>query len=200
MKFFTHKKWIAAVLLFGAFPAWALESPQQMIEQTANRVMDEIKANKAAYEKEPQRTYDLVDKIVLPHFDFERMAKLALGKYWRNATPDQRSRFVTEFRNMLVRTYASSLSEYTDRKISYAPDKYSPGMEELTVKSEVEEPGGFPIPVNYRVYLHDNQWLVYDVTIDGVSLVTNYRATFASEIRKNGMDGLIAKLASRSEQ
>ena len=198
MKFLTRKRWIAVVLLFSVLPVWALESPQQMIEQTAKRVMDEIKANKAVYEKEPQRTYDLVDKIVLPHFDFERMAKLALGKYWRDTTADQRSRFIIEFRNMLVRTYASSLSEYTDREISYAPDAYSPGMEELTVKSDVEEPGGFPIPVNYRVYLHDDQWLVYDVTIDGVSLVTNYRASFASEIRKNGMDALIAKLAERS--
>jgi phospholipid transport system substrate-binding protein len=128
------------------------------------------------------------------------MSSWVLGKYWRTATPAQRDRFTQEFRTLLVRTYAKSLSEYTDNKITYLPMRGSPQQSEVKVRTEVEQPGGFPIPIDYDLYRKGDDWKVYDVTIDGVSLVTNYRTTFANQIREDGLDKLIATLADRNQQ
>ena len=191
---------IMLVGLLGSASSWAVQSPQALVEQTANQMLDKLRTERKVIDEHPGRIYELVNEIVLPHFDFERMSTWVLGKYWRSATPEQRKEFVEQFRTLLVRTYAKSLSSYTDNKLTYLPFRGGPEQTDVTVRTEVDQPGGFPIPIDYSLYLKGNEWKVYDVTIDGVSLVTNYRTTFANQIRQDGLDKLIASLASRNKQ
>jgi phospholipid transport system substrate-binding protein len=192
--------WVLVMWLAGVGAAWAIQSPQDLVQQTAEKMVSKLREERQIINQHPGRIYDLVNEIVLPHFDFERMSSWVLGKYWRSATPAQRDRFVEEFRNLLVRTYAKSLSSYSDNKISYLPFRDRPGQNDVKVRTEVDQPGGFPIPIDYSLYLKGDEWKVYDVTIDGVSLVTNYRTTFANQIRQDGLDKLIATLADRNKQ
>jgi phospholipid transport system substrate-binding protein len=192
--------WVLVMWLAGGGAAWAIQSPQDLVQQTAEKMVSKLREERQIINQHPGRIYDLVNEIVLPHFDFERMSSWVLGKYWRSATPAQRDRFVEEFRNLLVRTYAKSLSSYSDNKISYLPFRDRPGQNDVKVRTEVDQPGGFPIPIDYSLYLKGDEWKVYDVTIDGVSLVTNYRTTFANQIRQDGLDKLIATLADRNKQ
>lgn len=198
------KRWAVAVMLIVCLAggaAWAAESPQELVKQTSDQMLGKLREERQVINQHPERIYDLVNQIVLPHFDFERMSSWVLGKYWRNASPDQRQRFVEEFRKLLVRTYAKSLTSYTNNKITYLPFRGNPKQAEATVRTEVDQPGGFPIPIDYSLYLNQNdEWKVYDVTVDGVSLVTNYRTTFASQIRQEGLDKLIDTLAARNRQ
>lgn len=174
--------------------------PQQLIERTAEQMISALKAEKTTIEKQPQRLYDLVNSIVLPHFDFEFMAKRVLGAHWRGANTNQRTQFTNEFRGLLVRTYANSLNDYVDNSINYLPAKAEDGENRVTVRSEVARPGNQPLMVDYRLNRVGENWKVYDVTIDGVSLVTNYRSSFFSEIDRSGLDALIKKLETRNKQ
>jgi phospholipid transport system substrate-binding protein len=142
----------------------------------------------------------LVDKIVLPHFDFYKMSSRVLGKYWRRASDEQKEKFTKEFRILLVRTYAKALVDNMDQTIDYMPVHAPENAEDVTVKTEIPQQGSFPLPIDYSMYLTNGEWKVYDVEIDGISLVINYRTTFANEIRQAGLDKLIAKLSSRNEQ
>ena len=175
------------------------QPPLEMIKQTADRMLVKLKEDQAIIRKDPTRIYALVSDIVLPRFDFERMAAWVLGKHWRTATPVQREKFVAEFRNLLVRTYATSLTDYTDRSINYTPVRADPGAKEVTVHTTIEQAGAPAIPIDYSLALKEGEWKVYDVAIEGVSLVTNYRTSFSNEIRKSGLDKLIAKLAQRNQ-
>jgi phospholipid transport system substrate-binding protein len=191
---------VVVLALLDSAPSWAVQSPQEMVKQTADQMLDKLRTERKVIDEHPERIYELVNQIVLPHFDFERMSSWVLGKYWRRATPEQRKEFVEQFRTLLVRTYAKSLSSYTDNKITYLPFRGGPQQTDVKVRTEVDQPGGFPIPIDYDLYLKGDEWKVYDVTIDGVSLVTNYRTTFANQIRQNGLDKLIASLADRNKQ
>lgn len=188
--------------LIAAGPGWsqAPQAPLELVKSTADEVLGKLRQDRALLQQDPGRIYDLVNQYILPHFDFERMSQWVLGRYWRQVTPEQRERFIKEFRTLLVRTYASSLLEYVDQKITYAPLRAAPDATEVVVRSEVEQPGGFPIPVTYSLYKPNGAWKVYDVTIDNVSLVANYRTSFANEIRQGGIDQLIDKLAKRNQQ
>jgi phospholipid transport system substrate-binding protein len=198
------KRWIISMTLLAAFlssaAAWATQSPQDLVHETADTMLTKLREERKVIDQHPGRIYELVDQIVLPHFDFERMSSWVLGKYWRRATPEQRKEFMEQFRTLLVRTYAKSLSSYTDNKITYLPFRGTADQTDVKVRTEVDQPGGFPIPIDYALHLKDGEWKVYDVTIDGVSLVTNYRTTFATQIRQNGLDKLIASLADRNKQ
>ena len=181
-------------------PSWAIQSPQDMVQQTAEQMLGKLRTEREIIDAHPERIYDLVDQILLPHFDFERMSSWVLGRYWRSATPKQRQEFTEQFRILLVRTYAKSLSSYTDNKITYLPFRGGQEQSDVKVRTEVDQPGGFPIPIDYDLYLKGDEWKVFDVTIDGVSLVTNYRTTFANQIRQDGIDKLISSLAERNKQ
>jgi len=198
------KRWMMVVTLLvvslGSAPSWAIQSPQDMVEQTAEQMLSKLRDERKVIDQHPGRIYELVNQIVLPHFDFERMSSWVLGKYWRRATPEQRKAFEEQFRTLLVRTYAKSLSSYTDNKITYLPFRGTLEQTDVKVRTEVDQPGGFPIPIDYDLYLKGDEWKVYDVTIDGVSLVTNYRTTFANQIRQNGLDKLISSLDERNKQ
>lgn len=184
---------VAALLVIPAAGA-AVQPPQQLIELTASRMLEKLKQEKATLKTHPERAYDLVNEIVVPHFDFELMAKRVLGKHWRDANQKQREEFVEAFKGVLVRTYANRLTEYTDYKINYlqAPQERDP--ERALVRSEVALPGQMPVQIDYRLLLRGENWKVYDVAIEGVSLVTNYRSSFNTEITQRGLDKLISRL------
>ena len=173
-------------------------SPEALVRDTASRMLIALEEEKALIQKDKNRIYALVSDIVLPNFDFRRMAAWALGRYWRNATPEQQERFTVDFRQMLVRTYGSTLLDYSDEQINYRPLNAEQGAKDVTVDTEIEQAGGPTIQINYSMYLSADGWKVYDVSINGVSLVTNYRTSFASIIRRDGMDSLIRQLEYRN--
>ncbi len=172
--------------------------PQVFIKETADSVTARIKGEREALRKDSARLHTLVDELIVPHFDFARMSQWVLGKYWRGSNENQRSRFIEEFQRLLVRTYAHALLEYADREMRYLPPRTEPRPNMVTVRSEVEQPGSSAVPINYRVHIKDAEWKVFDVSVDGVSLVSTYRASFASEIRKSGIDGLIKSLETKN--
>ncbi|HEY0720372.1 MAG TPA: ABC transporter substrate-binding protein [Gammaproteobacteria bacterium] len=193
----THRLLSAA--LFGlamliAAVAQAGQEPQQLVQSTSEQVMARLKKDHDQLQKKPDLIYPLVEDLVLPHFDFTKMSQWVLGVNWRSASPDQKARFTEQFRTLLVRTYAKALLEYTDQKISYLPFHAAADAKTVTVKTEIIQAGGQNIPVYYNLYHKGDDWKVYDISIDGVSLVNNYRTSFAEEIRQGGLDKLIAHL------
>ena len=178
--------------------ATAATGPEQLIRETSDKVLEEIRTNSAQYETDPQGVYDLVNTVVLPHFDFSAMTDRALGRYKDDVNEQQRPEIVNEFRMLLVRTYSSALLEYTDQVLVYLPMEGSEAEGEVTVRTEIEQAGGFPIPINYVLRNGDDGWKVLDISVDEVSLVTNYRSSFARAIKKNGVDGLIETLRARN--
>lgn len=190
---------LALVLAANAPAALAAEPPPDVLARTTTQeVITILKQDKELQRGNLAKVHQLVEAKILPHFDFNRMTQLALGKHWPRATAKQKQSLVTEFRNLLVRTYSSSLTAFTDQVIEFKPLAMKPGDTDVTVRSEIRQPGGQPIPIHYSFYKTAFGWKVYDVTIDGVSLVTNYRASFASTIRQSGIDGLIKTLAAQS--
>ncbi|MCG6889473.1 MAG: ABC transporter substrate-binding protein [Gammaproteobacteria bacterium] len=191
-------KLIFSLLLILAVPAMAATGPEQLIRETSDKVLDEIRNNAEQYKTDPQGVYDLVNTVVLPHFDFSAMTDLALGSYKEEVNEQQRPEIINEFRLLLVRTYSSALLEYTDQVVVYLPMEGSEAEGAVTVRTEIEQAGGFPIPINYMLRKGDDGWKVFDISVDEVSLVTNYRSSFARAIKKNGVGGLIETLRSRN--
>lgn len=191
---------LAASLLAGCSAVAAEISPDVLVKNTAQDVLAIIKQDKDIQSGNTQKVLELVDAKVLPHFDFSRMAQLAVGRYWPKATPAQRQALISEFRTLLVRTYSNSLSAYKNQTIDYRPLKLQSGATDVTVKTVVNQPGGQPIPIDYSLEKTSNAWKVYDVAVDGVSLVTNYRGSFGTEIKNNGIDGLIKTLSDKNRQ
>lgn len=201
---FMSKALLVVSLLFSLFvlPAAAVEAaPQVLIQDATAEMLQSLKDNKEKLEEDPSVIYGLVQEILMPNFDFEKMSKLALGKNWRKASTEQRERFTEEFRLLLVRTYSTAMLEYTDEKINFLPFRGDVAKKKAKVEMEILQTGGPSIPMSLSMYLNKEEaWKVYDVKIDGISLVTNYRSTFATEIRNEGMDKLIERLATRNEK
>ena len=174
--------------------------PEQLIKQTSDRVLKEIKSNGAKYKEDPSQLFSLVDEVVLPHFDFAAMTDLALGRYKNKIDASQKPLITHEFRTLLVRTYGKALLEYNDQAIVFLPMEGSEADGDVTVRSEIEQAGGFPIPLNYSLRRGDQGWKVYDISVDEISLVTNYRSSFSRQIKKKGVDGLIELLRARNEE
>lgn len=192
---------LALVLGFNTGPALAADMPPDVLARTTTQeVLAILKQDKDIQSGNQSRVYQLVEAKILPNFDFNRMTQLAVGKHWPRATAKQKQELVTEFRNLLVRTYSSSLTAFTNQTVEFKPLAMKPDETDVTVRSEIRQPGGQPIPIDYSMYKTAFGWKVYDVAIDGVSLVTNYRASFSSTIRQNGIDGLIKTLAAQSER
>ncbi|MEW5756988.1 MAG: ABC transporter substrate-binding protein [Pseudomonadota bacterium] len=191
---------VLCVWMAGAVQAANVVAPDAVVKDTAQKIMTKLRAEREAINKDSRRLYELVDEIVLPHFDFERMSQWVLGKHWRGATPQQQKEFIRQFRTLLVRTYSKALMDNVDQEVRYLPLRSEPGATDVTVKTEIPQQSGFPIPIDYSMYLKNDAWKVYDVNIDGISLVANYRTSFANEIRKSGLDVLIKSLAERNAQ
>ncbi len=181
-----------------ATPGDSPPPPERLVRATTERMIEAIRREREVLRSDRARLFALVEKIMLPHFDLERMAQRVLGKYWRRADRAQRERFVAEFRTLLMRTYATALLEYQDQEIRFL-EPLERG-DDVLVRTKVEQDGGPPIPIDYRLYRAEQGWKVYDVAIDGVSLVINYRSSFSAEIRRGGIDGLIARLARHNRE
>ena len=188
----------ACILVTGQVSAANDISPHELVHDTQTRMLNALRDEQQAIASNPGRLYELVADIVLPYFDFRRMSQWVLGKNWRRATPEQRERFVKEFRTLLIRTYGTALSEYADEKIIYLPFAEDSTARRVTVQIEIEQ-GGSTIPISYSMYNSRDGWKVYDIVISGVSLVTNYHSTFGNIIRDKGMDILIERLVERNE-
>lgn len=180
-------------------PAAAL-LPQEVVKSTADQVLRVLSAEQKDLRQHPERIYDVVNEYILPNFSFEVMSRLVLGKHWRTASETQRDQFAKAFRTLLVRTYANSLLDYTDVPIRYLPVHVDTDAKDATVNTEVQQKGGAPMAISYRLRLLGGQWKVIDVVVEGVSLVTNYRSEFSTEISKAGLDGLISNLQTRNHE
>ena len=199
-------KIVLLLSLFGvqAAPALAFadEHPaQKLVVDTSKEILVRLEKEESVVRAESDRLYQIVEEMVLPHFDFTAMSRYVLGIHWRKATAEQKQRFATEFQKLLVRTYSNALLEAIGKEIKYLPLKSKKeDADEVTIRTEVEQKGGFPIPIDYKMHFKNNQWKVWDVTIDNVSLVANYRTTFAKEIKDTGIDKLIDDIAERNSQ
>lgn len=175
-------------------------TPDQLVKQTAEDVIEVIKNDKDIQAGNKQKIYALTEEKILPNFDFDRVCRLVLGKNWRTATPEQQSIFQKEFRSLLLRTYSTALGKYRNQTINYKPFTMDAQSQVATVKTEIIQPSGPPIAVDYSLAKTDADWKVFDIVIENVSLVTNYRSQFSAEIRQNGIDSLNKKLADKNRQ
>ncbi|RZT95128.1 phospholipid transport system substrate-binding protein [Rivibacter subsaxonicus] len=199
----NRRRWIGALALsLGLLPLAALHAepvaPDALIKQVSDDVIDAVKADKAIQAGDVKRIVALVDAKVLPHVNFERMTASAVGRYWRQATPDQKQRLQAEFKQLLVRTYSGALTQVKDQTVELKAMRGKPEDPEVIVRTEVRGRGD-PIQLDYRLEKVGEGWKIYDVNVLGVWLVENYRNSFAQEISANGIDGLIAKLAERNK-
>lgn len=195
------KKLFAALCAFlCAFPLFAAEAPDALVKRVTDEVLEIVRKDKDIQNGNTQKIISLVDAKVLPHFNFQRMTSLAVGKDWRKADVAQKQRLSDEFKTLLVRTYANALSGYSNQRIVFKPFKLGAGETDALVRTEVVQPGGKPVQIDYNLELSDNgSWKVYDVVVAGISLVTNYREQFAAEVRNGGVDGLIASISAKNK-
>ena len=189
---------IALGLGLAAGSTWAQQSPEELITQVSTDVLESVKADKSIRVGDVKQVMALVDAKVMPHVNFQRMTSSAVGRYWRQATPDQQKRLQDEFKTLLVRTYSGALSQVKDQTVQLKPMRGNPGDAEVVVRTEVRGKGD-PIQLDYRLEKASGAWKIFDVNVMGVWLVENYRNSFAQEISSNGIDGLIAKLAERNK-
>ena len=170
--------------------------PNELIQVTTEQLLNVFTANRATYENDRKSLYDMVNKIAIPHFDFDRMTKIVLGRHYGNATEDQRHQFKEEFKTLLVRTYSQALFQYSDEKISYVPAV--PFRDGMIVREEIDVDAAVPVRLEYFLTKKDSGWKVYDVRIDGISLVTTFRNSYNTAISQKGLPVLIADLQKKN--
>ncbi len=199
----SERRYISTLALLGLLlmPAWVAAAitpstpPNIIVEQKTNQILHLIETKHAKYAHDRAALYAMVDHRIVPYFDFRRMSRWVLARYWRTAKPAQRAAFTTQFRDLLVRTYATALLSYSGQRISYLPYRHNPHSRHAVVKSViVQNNGSANVPLDYMFVHKKIGWKVYDVTIDGVSLVTNYRSVYGRKIREHGLSALIANM------
>ena len=173
-------------------------APDALVKKISDEVVSIVKLDKDIQTGNQQKLDELVDAKVLPHFNFSHMTALAMGRNWPKADAEQKKQLTSEFRTLLVRTYSSALSTYKNQVIAFMPLRAAAGDTDVTVKTQIRQPGTEPVSIDYAMEKTAAGWKVYDVVVGGVSLVTNYRETFNAEIRDGGMNGLIKSLASKN--
>ncbi|WP_310461662.1 ABC transporter substrate-binding protein [Sphaerotilus sp.] len=188
----------SAALVLATAVAHAQTAPDAWIKQISGEVIEAVKADKAIQAGDTKRILALVDAKILPGVDFQRMTSSSVGRYWRQATPEQQKRLQEEFKTLLVRTYAGALTQVRDQTVELKPLRAKPEDTEVLVRSEIKGKGE-PIQLDYRLEKSGDGWKIYDVNVLGVWLVETYRASFAQEISASGIDGLIAKLAEKNK-
>ena len=183
--------------LFGMVSHADAQDPAEIVKSTTEQVLRALRDEGATADK--QKIYAIVEQMVLPHFDFRKMSQWVLGKNWKQGSPQEQERFVEEFQRLLVRTYSTALTEYTDQEINYLPTKEDDEGKIATVKTEVIQPnGGGTIPIDYRLYTRDGEWKVFDVWVNGASLVTTYRTSFNEQVSTKGFSGMVEDLAAHN--
>ncbi len=196
------KKVIVTLLgLFMCTMACAIPSPVEILQNTSNQLILELQRNQATLKTKPQIVYGIVDQILLPHVDIESMSSKALGRSWSNATHSQQQAFEDQFVTLLVRTYSSALAQYTNERVIFLPLREDFNNQSyVEVKSRIIRESGPQINLNYRMLRVQNQWKLYDFSVDGVSIIESFRSQFVEELRQSGIDGLISKLAQHNNQ
>lgn len=199
MKGYLRFPLVLIALLF-AVGALAVAAPQEVVQSTTDNVLARVQAEKDQLRADPAKMYNLVSELIFPHFDFAIMSQWVLGDSWGTADEASREAFVLQFRKLLVRTYATALLEFSDQSITYpAAEAPAAGATTATVKQQISQPGSEVIPIVYRLHNKSGDWKVFDVSVDGVSLVKTYRASFGSVIQKDGLAGLIQSLDHKNQ-
>lgn len=189
------------LLFVSAAPALAQEAgPDALVKKVTDEVLTVVRQDKDIQNGHTKKAIELVETKVLPHFNFQHMTALAVGRDWSKATPEQKKLLAEEFKTLLVRTYSNSLTSYKNQTVVYKPTKLQGSETEVIVKTEIQQPGNKPVQLDYALEKQGDAWKVYDVIVAGISLVTNYRDTFAQEVRANGVDGLVQMLANKNKQ
>jgi len=179
--------------------ALAQEAPDALVKQVTEEVLEIVRKDRSIQNGDAKKAIDLVDAKVIPHFNFQHMTALAVGKDWRKASPQQQQQLAGEFKTLLVRTYSNALTSYKDQKVVYKPFRMNAGDTDVLVRTEVHQPGNKPVQLDYSLEKLDAGWKVYDVNVAGISLVTNYRDQFGQEIRNGGIDGLIKAIVAKNK-
>ena len=195
-----------AIIIGAAFALAALAgpvkadiAPDALARSVTDEVLSIVRSDKELQSGNPQKVAQLVETKVLPHFNFNRMTQLAVGRNWRQANPEQQRALTEEFKTLLVRTYTTAFSQYRNQTIEYRPLRMAPGDTDVIVRSLIKQPTGQPVSLDYSMEKNAGAWKVYDVKIEGISLVENYRNTFHNEIQRTGVDGLIRALADKNK-
>jgi len=197
-----HQFIVSAAAFLALSSAFAQNTtPDTLIKTISDEVLTIVRQDKAIQSGDAKKAAVLVEVKMLPHVNFTRMTALAVGKDWRAANPAQRQSLIDEFRTLLVRTYAKALTEYRDQTIHFKPMKTQPADTEVIVRTEVRQSGSKPIQIDYELEKQDSgEWKVFDISVAGISLVTNYRNSFSQEISAGGIDGLIGTLRTKNTQ
>lgn len=190
--------WLLGAVWLLPVAALAQEAPQALIERISTDVLEKIKADKAIQAGDPKKLSDLVDATIMPHVNFPRMTALAVGRNWRSATPEQQKGLMTEFRTLLLRTYSGALSQVGSQTVRMKPFRGQAADSEVIVRSEIVQPRGEPVQLDYRLEKAGDGWKIYDVNVLGVWLVENYRGQFSQEIAQKGIDGLLRELSEKN--
>jgi phospholipid transport system substrate-binding protein len=188
---------LALFLINGAYADTA--TPDAMVKNTTNDVLEILKSDKDIENDDMHILSKLVEEKIATKFDFDRMSRMVLGPKWDIAAKEQQGQFIVEFRSLLVRTYSSALSKYRSQTIDYKPVRTPSDDTEVTVKTQITQPAGPAIPLDYSLERIENTWKVYDVSVDGMSLMTMYRGQFAEEVKQNGINGVIKRLAEKNK-
>ena len=196
------KKWFSVLccsFLLTSMAMAADQAPDEVIKKTAGEVLTAIRNDPAMQAGDKQKIYTLIEEKILPNFDLDRVNRLVLGKHWKTATAEQKIAFRKEFREFVMRTYAAALSEYKGQEIQYKQFRAEDGAKIVTVNTQISQPSGPPLAVDYHLGKTNDGWKVFDIVVENVSLVANYRGQFSSEIEQGSLDSLIKKLAEKNK-
>src|SRR5438067_10475778 len=188
----------AALLFAGSAAAQQQLGPDQLVQKITDEVLAAIKSDKQLAAGDKQKALKLAEEKVLPYIDFEQATRLAVGRAWSQASPEQKKRLVSEFRNMLVRTYSNAIEGYQGQTLKVLPARGKQDPEDTTVRTQFIRAGGQPLPIEFHMRQTDKTWKVYDIVVEGVSLVMTYRSEFDAVVKQEGIDGLIKRLAQKN--
>jgi phospholipid transport system substrate-binding protein len=194
------KKLLLTLICWGFVPlALAQElAPEQLVQKVTDEVLAAIKADKQLAAGDKQKAVKLAEEKVLPYIDFEEATRLAVGRAWAKATPEQKKRLVSEFRSMLVRTYSNALTGYEGQTLKVLPSRGKQDPQDTTVRTQYLRQGAPPLPIDFQMHKAGNTWKVYDITVEGVSLVLTYRSEFDAVVKQEGIDGLVKRLVQKN--
>ena len=198
MKYMVAGLLVAVALSLSPLFASDAMAPDVLARSVTDEVLAIVRADKDIQAGNQKKVHELVEAKVVPHFNFVRMTQLAMGRNWREATAEQQKRLVEEFRTLLVRTYTAAFTQYKNQSVEYRRPRMAPGDTDVVVQSLIKQSNGQPVAVDYAMEKTDRGWKVYNVKIEGVSMVENYRNTFNTEVQKSGIDGLIKTLGDKN--
>jgi len=202
VKRYFHLIFLSLIMAFFSTQSFAQPSPLVMLQNTSNTMISELNANKATLRSNPNKVFDIVNRILLPQMDMATMSRAVVGRNaWSSASAQDQQTFISEFTELLIRTYASAIAAYTNQTVQFFPIRggYS-GQSQIQVNSQIVQPNGPPIPLSYRLQLQGGQWKVVDISVDNVSIVQNYRAQFANDLNQGGLSDLNNKLKAHNAQ